>query len=349
MKLRFLLGLGGALAIAALPAVAAAVMLWTLVMAPLTTTANVSTNFSLTATNADALTELGCLEVDLPPSFVIESLGTPVASNGRAWESYRTGNVVIVHSLSGGGRLALLQTVRFTILAHATAAGAFTWPNHAHRAQDCSTTDQVGVPLAVTVLPALVPTPTPTPSPTATPAPTPTPTPTATPALTAAPTATPKVTPSPIPTLPLPSIPLPSIPLPSTDPLPTPRPTPAPAGSSVPGATATPEPSRSAEASSGSGGIASEPPAGGSSGGSAGGTLTIARGLDDGGADAEVGVDVFGLLDADFVWFVPAASMAVPGLLVIVWVLLQTIGALAWIPAVRRMSRESMDRRKRTA
>jgi len=58
---------------------------------------------------------------------------------------------------------------------------------------------------------------------------------------------------------------------------------------------------------------------------------------------------VFGLLDADFVWFVPAASVAVPGLLVIIWVVLQTIGALAWIPAVRRVSEESTDRRKRTA
>ena len=332
MKHRLVLALAGALAVAALPAVAAAVMVWTLDMAPLTTTVNLSTTFALTATNGDPLTELGCLEVDLPPSFVIESLGTPVASNGDAWQSYQSGNAVIVHSLSGGGRLAILETVKFTIRAHATAPGIFTWPNHAHRHQDCSTADQLGVPLAVTVLPAVLPTPTPTPAPTP-------PAPTATPAPTVAPTATPK------PTLPLPSIPLPSVPLPSIGLLPTPRPTPAPADSPAPGATATPEPSRS-EDGSGSGGIGSDP----RGGGSAGGALTIARGLDDGGASAEVGVDVFGgLLDADFVWTVPAATVAIPGLLVIIWVVLQTIGALAWIPAVRRMSSESADRRKRPA
>lgn len=47
-----------------------------------------------------------------------------------------------------------------------------------------------------------------------------------------------------------------------------------------------------------------------------------------------------GLLDADFVWFVPAASVGLPGLLVILWVILQAFGALAWIPAVQRMGEE---------
>jgi len=55
-------------------------------------------------------------------------------------------------------------------------------------------------------------------------------------------------------------------------------------------------------------------------------------------------VELLGLLDADYTWFVPAASVALPGLLVIVWVLLQAIGALAWIPALRRMADESGSR-----
>jgi hypothetical protein len=37
--------------------------------------------------------------------------------------------------------------------------------------------------------------------------------------------------------------------------------------------------------------------------------------------------------------------VAVPGLLVILWVVLQAMGALAWIPAVRRMADESGRRR----
>jgi len=34
---------------------------------------------------------------------------------------------------------------------------------------------------------------------------------------------------------------------------------------------------------------------------------------------------------------VPAAAIAVPGIILLIWLGLQTIGALAWIPAVRRL------------
>ena len=59
----------------------------------------------------------------------------------------------------------------------------------------------------------------------------------------------------------------------------------------------------------------------------------------------EIGADLLGLLDVD-VWLVPSALVAGPGLLVILWVLLQTIGAAAWIPAVRRMADEEGARRR---
>ena len=110
MTRRTLLALFGA-ALAGVPAVASAVVLqWTLVGVPLTATANQSTTFTLTATNLLMLNDLGCLEVDLPGSFVIESLGAPTASNGDAWSAFQSGNAVIVHSLSGGGRLANIGT-----------------------------------------------------------------------------------------------------------------------------------------------------------------------------------------------------------------------------------------------
>jgi hypothetical protein len=329
--------LGAALA-ASLPALASAALLWTLVMVPLTTTVNVSTNFTLTATNLDPLTELGCLEVDLPGSFVIESLGTPTTFTGRAWASSRTGNAVIVQSLSGGGRLKLSQWVRFTIRAHATVAGTYLWPNHAHRQQDCSTTDQIGVPLSVTVLPAVVATPTPTPTPTATPIPTPAPT--ATPASTGTPrpTATPApiATPTPAPILipPLPSIGLPGLPSPTPSASPTVTQTPAPSADS----SATPEPSGSAASVGGSGSTASTP------GSAIGTTLSVVRPIDNPGGGAELAVGGLDLLGGGYVVQVVTA-FAAPGVVIIVWVLLQAFGAFAWIPAVRRMANEDGVRR----
>jgi hypothetical protein len=54
------------------------------------------------------------------------------------------------------------------------------------------------------------------------------------------------------------------------------------------------------------------------------------------------------VLDGFDTWSVPAAVVGVPGLLVVLWVALQTAGALAWIPAVRRMGgdREPADSRR---
>jgi hypothetical protein len=37
------------------------------------------------------------------------------------------------------------------------------------------------------------------------------------------------------------------------------------------------------------------------------------------------------------VWSVPAATLGIPGILLLVWVALQTVGAMAWIPAVKRL------------
>ena len=351
MRHRRLGALIGALLIAVVPAMASALQLWTLTALPLSATANQSTLFTLSGTNEDLLNELGCLQVDLPGSFVIESIGVPSASNGETWFSYQAGNSVIVRSLDGGGRLAILQSVTFTIRAHATLAGAFLWTNHAHRAQDCGDASQVGVPLSVTVLPAVLATPTPTPTPAPTPAPT------------AKPSPSPVATPTPLP-IPTPSLP----PLPSIDLLPTPTPTPAsspsptPASSSLPTPTPTPTAEPSASSTTGPSGAATptpEPastasggsgsPGDGGGGGNIGGggatdgqtaILQVARDVRDPGTDTQVGVELLDLLDADYVWFVPAASVAVPGLLVILWVTLQAIGALAWIPAVRRMADE---------
>jgi hypothetical protein len=68
-----------------------------------------------------------------------------------------------------------------------------------------------------------------------------------------------------------------------------------------------------------------------------------------GGAGIGIGTEVFALLEGPLVWFVPGAAVGVPGLLVVVFIGLQAAGAMAWIPAVRRMSGEpvAMQRRRR--
>ena len=54
----------------------------------------------------------------------------------------------------------------------------------------------------------------------------------------------------------------------------------------------------------------------------------------------EVGFGEIDVLAGAEVWAVPAATIGVPGLLILIWVALQAVGALAWIPAVRRLRGE---------
>ncbi len=51
----------------------------------------------------------------------------------------------------------------------------------------------------------------------------------------------------------------------------------------------------------------------------------------------DLGAMEIDLLAGVEIWSVPAATLGVPGILLIVWVALQAVGALAWIPAVKRL------------
>lgn len=53
-----------------------------------------------------------------------------------------------------------------------------------------------------------------------------------------------------------------------------------------------------------------------------------------------------GLFAGVEIWAVPAATIALPGLLVLIWVALQAAGAIAWIPAVRRLRGKDDPRRR---
>ena len=54
-----------------------------------------------------------------------------------------------------------------------------------------------------------------------------------------------------------------------------------------------------------------------------------------------------GLFSGVEIWAVPAATIAVPGLLVLIWVALQAAGAIAWMPAVRRLQGRDEPRQRR--
>ena len=316
----------------AAPAGTSALLVWSLTVTPISATGGQTTSFTLTATNLDALFELGCLEVTLPSSFEVHSVSDPVHSTGRDWSSFIRGTTVIAFSESGGGRLETAQSVSFVVTARPTVAGATTWPNHAHQREDCSGEEETGVPLSVTVLAPLLATPTPTPAP-ASATPTPTPTPLLTlPSLKIAPTPNPMPTPTSTAT-----------PTPANAPGTSPSPTPSSAG---PSSGASPESGttpRSASPSEGDGESSTPATAAGTDGASAtvgsgdtGGAVTGPRvSFDRTGLGVELGA--IGLLDGAAIWAVPAATIAGPGLLILLFIALQAAGVAAWIPAVRRL------------
>ena len=234
----------------------------------------------------------------------------------------------------------------------------------------------IGITLSVALpMPTLTPAPTPAPTAAPTPSRSPKPTPTATPPPTPTPTPAPIPTATPTPILPLPTISLPPLPLPTvslpplplptptpvpgTTPAPTARPTPSPLGAPTPtrspdpAASAGPTPSDGGSAAGGpgsGGGPGAGPGAGTGSGtGSAGGSNGTASG--GGGTDADgpvfriagdgpdAVVPVVGAAFAGFDsidWAVPALTLTVPGLLLMLAVLAQLSASPVWLPIVRR-------------
>jgi len=133
-------------------------------------------------------------------------------------------------------------------------------------------------------------------------------------------------------------------PVPTKEPVETPRPDPTPTERPTPTASpsATPRPSVVVAPA------AAPPPAGPSA--QPVGQIAPLNEIDGGTTSIGVGTEMFSLLDGPLVWFVPGAAVAVPGLFVLLFIALQALGAMAWIPAVRRMSGEDpmpMRRRRR--
>ncbi|MGI8872544.1 MAG: hypothetical protein ACR2KI_08110 [Candidatus Limnocylindria bacterium] len=320
-----------------LPTTIRAAIAWSLVATPVSATVGVSTTFRLTARHQDPLTQLGCIRVSVTTRFQVEGASITSVSNGRPWRTGLTnvgvGTVVTVQSTTGGGRLDFLGSVTFTVQARPVDPGTWSWIATGYRAQNCR-----GSSLGVNVVNIVVLSQAPTPGPRPTPAP----------------TARPTATPSPPPTAP-------------------PTPTPPAAASPSVSVTATPAPVGSAGAASGSGTSAAPRPSPGSRspasapGGAADGGGSTAR---PDGAAASAGPSLSqprgtgallsvalpsgsgGSLDLGTIslgaslglWSVPAAAIGGPGLLVVLWVALQTAGGMAWLPGRRWMLGEERRR-----
>lgn len=295
---------------------------WTLTGGPSSAPVFQSTTYTFTATNVLYTSRIGCVEIQLPASYVIDALGTPNMSEGRPWSATIYGaNWVLVHANGGGGRLDLLEWVTFTVTATATQSGTNDWPIHAHRQHDCTGPELEPGTWQATATP-VQPTPTPSPS-----APPPTPTPTLPP---------PIPTPPPLPIATPPSLPIDNPP-PGPTPTPRPSPTPGPSSSSAGTPRPTPEVIVAVPGQPPDDPPTGEPPA----------RMAPLSDSDTGGLG--IGTEVFALLEGPLMWFVPGAAVGGPGLLLLLFIALQGAGALAWLPAVRRMSGDPipMNRRRR--
>lgn len=343
----------GVLSIMAPASVSAESALWTLTASPPAATTGGDTTFTLTATNEDPLVvllgsaEIRCVVVDVPAQFSVAGASVTGSSTGGSWGASLSGNRVTVVAESGGDRLAFLDWVRFTVRATPISTGSLAWNAVAYRSQNCSGTGALlGVPPVVlvtgpTITPTPVPQPTPTPTPKPTLAPTPIPTPTPLPPLPSASSLIP--TPS-IGILPTATPTQPSTPAPGND-------DPEPGRSGTPRATPSATPGAAGEEPSEDGGTVpgASPPNSGAAPDD-GSSVTVAgpgrtavdaapRIAFEAGA-LDLGLGTIDLLGSAAVWAVPAAAIAGPGLLLILLIALQAVGALAWIPAVRRLRGE---------
>lgn len=341
------------------PAPAAGAVIWTLTPTTATVTTGSAQAIRLTATNESLLDEVGCVVLNTSGLFTLAGANVTSTNADGPWATGTSGQNVIVAATGGGARLAFLESVTFDVIVVPNGPGLFTWSATAYRDHGCTGRALVGIgTVTVTVLGmAATPTPTPTPIPTPTPTPIPTPTPTSTPNATASPKPTPKasstpalIVPSDAPTEPE-LVPAGDAPARSSPPRATPSPKPpreSTGGSSradpkptrTPRATATPPLDLAGNGGSDAGGAADDSNSAGRAARvdraeRAG--LALARVDPAGDEAAQVSLGPLGVLDGLAVWAIPGAVISGPGLLVIIWVLVQAGAAMAWMPAVRRL------------
>jgi hypothetical protein len=317
------LAMAVALAMAMPTTVDAAVGLWTLVGSPLTAPSGVSTTFTLTVTNEDVLSQIGCVEVSTTSHFRVDDTAI---TNGLPWTigDSESHTQVTARSTNSGGALGLLESLVFTVTATPLDPGAWSWSGMAYQDISCGGSPLAGVALVAIVVTAATPTPTPAVTPTPTPTPMPTVPPSAAPTATPSPTRTPSPTPTSSPA---------RRETPSSTAIPGTTPTSVAAGEpNRSGAPATPEPTGSGTATSRSSRAAPTPDLGRGSAILDDPFTVSSRNVS---IDADLSSTRFALQPI-LVLVVPAILLSGPGLLLILAFVAQVTGALAWLPIVRR-------------
>jgi hypothetical protein len=328
------LGYAGALALGA-PAAAAQTQ-WTVAAAPMTLTAGVPTNVTVTLDPKGINIE--CVTISMPVNFtaVSTSVGNPPGSTWWTGSFGASRPTKVTFATQNGSARLKDSAGTFVIRVIATFSVLPTWTVAAYANGNCTSSQggpQRRLP-AFVILPGLIPTPTPTPAPTPTPVPSPTLAPSPTPSPRPTPSPGSSARPSPSPVRPSPSSGSGASPTPSA---------------SQPGTSASPEPSSSPSDSTPptvGGGPIGQVGNGGSGGSGGTGSQLQVGPLPAGDA---VQLNDFGALSSTalFAWLVPGAALSLPGLLIVLIVLTQAGFASAWIPVTRRVLGGGRRRRSR--
>ena len=265
--------------------------------------------------------QVGCIVIVVPPAFSVGATTVTSTAAGSSWTVGTLGGAAgetVVRLQARNDASVLLgdpldQTLRFSIRVTGLARGNATWVANVYNKIDCTIDMALKKAIRVTVSAGTQPKPTPTApvSPTAKPTPHRTPAPATTPP----PIATAKP-PTATATPPKASPPTSMLVPPSATPTPSPRPTKSP----------------STQLAAGGAGGADLPP----------GTAFTFTGSGSNGTAAHASMfgaslsDFTGLFGRAFDWAVPGVVLSVPGLVLVLAILAQAMGALAWLPLVRR-------------
>ena len=293
---------------------------WSMTRSPSSIPKLSTATFTIVATNAGSenqATAVGCINLAIPSQFNVNS-ATVTNASGHSWtasfsNSGGPGTTVSVQATAANQRLTAAAIESVTFAVNVTAGsnpGAHTWTGNAFNGHGCS--GSYGEPIAVTVTITGAPAPTPVPTPRPTVRPTPVPTPV---------TGTPKPTPA----------------GPGATPQQTQAATPDSSASETP-TSSSQEPYVSPSASEAAPG---QTP-GGTGSAAPSPVLSLGHAPDEPIAPLSFDFAFFGM---QFEWFIPGLAIGVPGLLLILAIALQMVGALAWLPAVRRLLGGSDSRR----